>query len=51
MGWYSYSYFKPYVPVATRQANALKEVAKLQKKGQTIPGQNCRTKNNHIRMG
>jgi uncharacterized Zn finger protein len=28
--------FKPYVPVAQRRANALREVAKLQKKGRTI---------------
>jgi len=35
MGWYGYG-FRPYVPVAKRQANAAKEVAKLAKKGRTI---------------
>ena len=35
MGWDNYGY-KPYVPVATRRAKALREVAKLLKKGQAI---------------
>jgi hypothetical protein len=33
MSWY---FYKPYVPVAKRRANALKELKKLGKKGRTI---------------
>jgi uncharacterized Zn finger protein len=33
MSWYG---FPPYVPVAQRRANALREVGKLKKKGQTV---------------
>ncbi|HVX83512.1 MAG TPA: SWIM zinc finger family protein [Phycisphaerae bacterium] len=35
-GGYGYGGFAPYVPVAQRQANAAKEVAKLLKKGQKV---------------
>ena len=38
MGWYGsrYGFFKPYVSVGTRRANAEKKIAKLQKKGQSL---------------
>src|SRR5688500_10220527 len=36
MSWYHDYYYKPYVPVAQRRANALKELRKLEKKGRKI---------------
>lgn len=36
MGWYDYSYYKPYVSVGQRIAKAKREMDKLRKKGQTI---------------